>query len=392
MSWSRMSHSRPSHPRAKGRRRTRSTASRSSATWSAFERDAFLGDDGMTSPDLPLIWFERPVHPALAASVAETCTVLGPGTDEDRFDGIEAAIAAIAGAARYDQAVMNRATALRVIARTGIGYDGVDVVAATARGIAVCNTPDGPTISTVEHAVMLILMVAKQVKRAEAALANGTSDGYYTRHEGMELAGKLLGLVGFGRIARRVAGIAEAIGMRVIALDPYVDPATFPSTIRRVETLDDLLPVADVVSVHVPLTDASRGMFGARRFAAMKPGAVFVNTARGDLVDQAALLEALDAGRLSGAGLDVTTPEPLPAGHPLLGRDDVVITPHVASATADSKVRTLRAAFEQAMAVVRGERPEHLVNPEVWGLVAAAAEAGASGLPRSALVWSGSAG
>jgi D-3-phosphoglycerate dehydrogenase / 2-oxoglutarate reductase len=322
---------------------------------------------------LPPVWFERTILPALAASVEAACAILGPGTDQDRYEGIDGAVAAVVGASRYDASVMDRAPELRVIARTGIGYDAVDVGAATARGIAVCNTPDGPTISTAEHAITLMLMVAKQVKAAETSLTTGSSSGYYARHEGIELAGKVLGLVGFGRIARRVATIATAIGMRVVTVDPYVDPSTLPPDIARLDRLDELLRQADVVSVHLPLSDASRGMFDATRFAAMKRGAVFVNTARGGLVDHDALLAALEGGHLVGAGLDVTDPEPLPADHPLLGRSDVVVTPHVASATADGKERILRAAFEQAMAVLDGRRPEHLVNPEVWDRVAATA-------------------
>ena len=330
----------------------------------------------MSSPALPPVWFERPVLPELVELVDAACTVLGPGTGSDRYAGIDAAAGAIAGASAYDGAVMDRAPGLRVIARTGIGYDAVDVAAATARGIAVCNTPDGPTISTAEHAVTLMLMVAKKVKAAEASLGTGSSGGYYARHAGIELDGKVLGLVGCGRIARRVGAMAAAIGMRVATFDPYCDPTAIPSGFVSVATLDALLNDADVVSVHVPLSDASRGMFDAGRFAAMKRGAVFINTARGGLVDQDALLAALDAGQLVGAGLDVTTPEPLPPDHPLLGRDDVVVTPHIASATADGKVRILEAAFEQAMTVLRGERPAHLVNPEVWDRVAEATTAG----------------
>jgi phosphoglycerate dehydrogenase-like enzyme len=330
----------------------------------------------VTGDPLPRVWFERPVLPSLAATVDAACSVLGPGTDTDRYAGIEDAVGAVVGASRYDGSVMDRAPGLRVIARTGIGYDGVDVAAATARGIAVCNTPDGPTISTAEHALTLMLMVAKCVKPAEAALRTGTTAGYYSRHEGMELAGKVLGLIGCGRIARRVGAMAAGIGMRVVAFDPYLDAAAMPPAIERAEALDDVLAVADVVSVHVPLTDASRGMFDAGRFAAMQPGAVFINTARGGLVDQEALLGALDSGGLAGAGLDVTDPEPLPMDHPLLGRDDVVVTPHVASATADGKVRILEAAIEGALTVIRGERPAHLVNPEVWDRIASATAAG----------------
>ena len=330
----------------------------------------------MASPAPPLVWFERRVLPSLVATVEAACTPIGPGTDADRYAGIERAVAAVVGAAPYDGAVMDRAPSLRVIARTGIGYDAVDVEAATARGIAVCNTPDGPTISTAEHALTLILMVAKKVKPSEAALRDGTSAGYYARHAGIELAGKVLGLVGCGRIARGVGAMAKAIGMRVTTFDPYCDPSAIPTGFASVPTLDALLRDADVVSVHVPLTAASRGMFDAERFAAMKPGAVFINTARGGLVDQDALLAALEAGQLVGAGLDVTSPEPLPPDHPLLHRDDVVVTPHVASATADGKVRILEAAFEQAMTVVRGERPTHLVNPEVWDRRVAATTTG----------------
>jgi D-3-phosphoglycerate dehydrogenase / 2-oxoglutarate reductase len=330
----------------------------------------------MTGTTRPAVWFERPVLPGLAATVAAACTVLGPATGDDPYAGLDTAVAAVVGAAPFGEAAMNRAPGLVVIARTGIGYDAIDVAAATRRGIAVCNTPDGPTISTAEHAVTLMLLVAKNLKAAEAALRDGTAAGYYSRHDGIELDSKVLGLVGFGRIARHAARIAEGLGMRVATFDPYVPASAVPDGIQRADTLEALLRTADVISVHVPMTDASRGMFGAAQFQSMKPGAVFINTARGGLVDQDALLRALDAGHLFGAGLDVTSPEPLPVGHPLLGRDDVVVTPHVASATADGKARIFRVAFEQALAVVHGRRPEHLVNPEVWERLASAPYAG----------------
>jgi phosphoglycerate dehydrogenase-like enzyme len=160
-----------------------------------------------------------------------------------------------------------------------------------------------------------------------------------------------------------VAGAAAALGMNVQAFDPYLD--NFGEA-GRVENLEKLLKGSDVVSVHVPLTDDTRLMFGPTQFKAMKPGAIFINTARGGLVDHEALLVALDSGHLFGAGLDVTDPEPLPAGHPLLGRDDVVITPHVASGTREGKMRLFNLAFEQVLQVISGARPANLVNPEVW--------------------------
>ena len=330
----------------------------------------------MTRKTLPPVWFERPVLPEMLSTVTAACTILGPATDEDRSAGLDTAVAAVVGLVACDRAFMDRAPGLKVIARNGIGYDNVDVAAATERGIAVCNTPDGPTVSTAEHAVTLMLLVAKNIRAAETALRAGATAGYYVRHEGIELDGKVLGLVGFGRIARHVARIAAGLGMRITTYDPYLPASAIPAGVDRADTLEALLAVADVVSVHVPLTDASRGLFGAGAFASMKPAAVFINTARGGLVDHDALLEALETGRLFGAGLDVTSPEPLPVDHPLLERDDVVVTPHIASGTADGKARIFRVAFEQAMAAVEGRRPEHLVNPEVWERIASAPYAG----------------
>ena len=327
---------------------------------------------------LPPVWFERVIAPELVAEVAAAVTILGPSTPDEPYAGLAGAHAAMASSMRYDAALMDRAPRLRLIARTGIGYDLVDVAEATRRGIAVCNTPDAPTISTAEHAVTLILTVAKNVKVAERRLREGTGN-YYARHTAIELDGKILGLVGFGRIARRVAAMCEGIGMRVTTYDPFLHEAGVPPTVTRVASLEALLRGADVISIHVPLDDASRAMFKADQFRLMKPGAVFVNTARGGLVDGDALLEALESGHLFGAGLDVTDPEPLPPGHPLLDRDDVVVTPHVASATADSRVRIFRAAFEQVVTGLAGQRPSHLINPEVWPAVTSPALEGGLG-------------
>ena len=319
----------------------------------------------IATAERPPVWFERAIVPELVDEVATAVTILGPSTPGDLYAGLAWARAAVASTMRYDAELMDRAPGLRLIARTGIGYDLVDVAEATRRGIAVCNTPDAPTISTAEHAVSLMLMVAKGIKRAESRLRQGSGD-YYAKQQAIEVEGKVLGLVGCGRIARHVATICAAMGMRVTAHDPFLPEAAFPLGVRPVATLEQLLRTADVVSVHVPLSDGTRHLFGAEQFRSMKRGAVFVNTARGGLVDSDALLAALAAGHLFGAGLDVTEPEPLPIDHPLLGRDDVVVTPHVASATSDAKVRIFRAAFEQVVDGLGGRRPAYLVNPEVW--------------------------
>lgn len=319
---------------------------------------------------LPRIWFERAIEPDMQAEVAARATILSPTEPaENPLENFAEAAGALAGLLTYDGALLDRAPGLKVLCRTGIGYDKVDVAAATDRGIAVCNTPDGPTVSTAEQAVALILATAKRLKRSQRWLRDGEHD-MYARHEALELDGKTLGLVGYGRIPRRVAAAAHGLGMRVTAYDPHLAPTAFAGA-DRCETLDGLLEVADVISAHVPLTGETKRMFGSDQFEMMKPGSIFINTARGAIVDQVALLEALDTGRLMAAGLDVTDPEPLPADHPLLNRDNVVVTPHVASGTHEGKRRIFRMALDQALQVLNGERPPHLLNPAAWSDVEA---------------------
>ena len=315
------------------------------------------------------IWFERDMPDHVEATIAGVATPIGPGTatPHDLLSSVGEADAIIASSlATYDGAALDRAPHLRVIARTGIGVDKIDLRAATERGVAVCNTPDAPTISTAEHTITLMLSVAKRVGSAQAALRQGGRD-FFGSHEGREVSGKVLGLVGIGRIGTNVARLAAGFGMSVLAYDPFVDVATAAvHGIRMVHSLDLLLSEADVVSLHLPLTSETRKLIDGERIEHMKPGAILINTARGGLVDHDALLIALNGGRLFGAGLDVTDPEPLPLDHPLLHRDDVVVTPHVAAATAAGKARLYASAVIQALQVLRNERPDHLVNPEVW--------------------------
>ncbi len=313
----------------------------------------------------PPVWFERAVLPAAVDDVAALADALGPpdASADDPYRDLKSALGAVVSTHVYNAAVMDRGPRLLVIARTGIGYDRVDLAAATERGIAVCNTPDGPTVSTAEHAVALMAAGAKGLKASEAKLRAGGTDDFYAGHRAVELDGKTLGVIGFGRIARRVAAIATAFGMSVKAYDPFLPDEAFAGVTRAADlhaALD-----ADVVSVHVPLNEHTHRLIDAAALAAMRPGSVFVNTARGGLVDQDALLAALESGHLLAAGLDVTEPEPLPSGHPLLDRDDVIVTPHVASGTPESKERIFRTAFRQVLQVIGGEEPDHLVNPEV---------------------------
>ena len=315
------------------------------------------------------IWFERDMPDHVAATIAGRATPIGPGTatPEDLLSSVDDADAVIASSlVTYDGPAMDRAPHLRVIARTGIGVDKIDLNAATDRGIAVCNTPDAPTVSTAEHTITLLLSVAKRVGGAQAALRSGGRD-FFGSHEGREVASKVLGLIGIGRIGTSVARMARGLNMTVIAYDPFVEPAGVAGTgIRLADSLDHLLDEADVISLHLPLTSETEHLINAKCIAQMKAGTIVINTARGGLVDHDALLAALDDGRLFGAGLDVTDPEPLPTNHPLLHRDDVVVTPHVAAATAAGKARLYESAVTQALQVLHGDYPNHLVNRDVW--------------------------
>ncbi|MFV1961551.1 MAG: NAD(P)-dependent oxidoreductase [Acidimicrobiia bacterium] len=312
--------------------------------------------------EMRYVWFEREVHPRLADLIDDSFDVIGPDGSGDSFAGISLALGVIASTGRYSGSVFDRAPGLRVVARTGIGVETVDLGAATDRCIAVCNAPDGPTVSTAEHAVALILAVAKSLKRSASRLRAGEDD-LYARHEAIELAGTTLGLVGYGRISRRVARAAAAMDMHVVAYDPNLDADAFD--VQRADGFEELLKQSDSVSIHVPLTEATRHLFDVEALASMKPGAVLINTSRGGVVDQDALLAAITEGHLFGAGLDVTDPEPLPADHPLLHHDRIVVTPHVASGTLAGKRRIFATAVAEVARVLDGRDPHHLVNTNV---------------------------
>ena len=279
----------------------------------------------------------------------------------DLVDSPTSAEAAIVGTKElWDGAACRRLPDLKVVARRGIGLDNVDVAACAAHGVAVCNAPDAPTTSTAEHALALLLAVSKRLKSAERRLRVGDGlVGTPAAVGGLELDGRTLGLIGCGRIGSRLGAYAEALGMRVLAHDPHLDAAP----VGRLVDLEEIWSSADVVSLHAPATPATRHLVNAASLAAMRPGVVIVNCARGTLVDHDALLGALESGRVAGAGLDVTDPEPLPADHPLLQRDDVLVTPHVGSGTTVGLERVVTQALAQALVWLRGGSPEHLLDP-----------------------------
>ena len=314
------------------------------------------------------IWSERPVPEELRQLLAPEARSTGPWElpGEDPLRGIEEADGTIASARmRYERAIFERARRLRVVARTGVGVDNVAVDEATRRGIVVCNVPGGPTISTAEHAITLLLAAAKRLKVAEAALASGKWD-IFNQHEAIELAGTTLGVVGLGKIGRRVARVALALDMRVLAWDPHLgDERIREAGAQPASSLDELLAASQVVSLHAPFTEETRGLLDRRRIGLLPHGAVLINTARGGLIDEEALLEALDSCRLGAVGLDVFEQEPLTPESRLVGRVDVVATPHLAAGTVQGRERLWRAAIEDVMSCLRGEVPLGIVNPKV---------------------------
>jgi D-3-phosphoglycerate dehydrogenase len=318
------------------------------------------------------IWCERILAPQYVSLLDGVAEAIQPpsGSARNTLETLPGCHAVIATSRlRYDGALMDLAPTLKVIARPGIGVDNISIVDATARGIAVCNTPDGPTISTAEQAITLMLAAIKQLKRFDRELQRGAKADYFNEYNSPEVRGLRLGLVGLGRIARYVARVAQALGMDVIAFDPHITGDQMRELgVECASTLTDLLATADVVSLHVPLTPETRHLINAKRLAQMKHGAYLINTARGGLVDEMALLAALEGGQLSGAGLDVFDQEPPAPDSPLLAREDLIATPHLGGVTSNSKDRMVREAIHQILQVLRGEQPAHLVNLQVWPL------------------------
>ena len=253
---------------------------------------------------------------------------------------------------------------LRVIGRAGIGVDNIDVAAATARGIVVMNTPGGNNVTTAEHAITLMLAVARFIPQADASLRAGKWER--TKFTGSEVCNKTLGVVGLGNIGRIVAERAQGLRMRVVGYDPFVTHEAAAKLGVELVTLDDLYARADFVSVHVPMTPETKGLIGAAAFAKMKKGVRIVNAARGGIVDEAALYDAITSGKVAGAALDVFAEEPPPKDHPLLGLPQVVVTPHLGAATSEAQINVAIAIAEQITNfLVRGEVQAAVNMPSV---------------------------
>lgn len=318
---------------------------------------------------------ERRLADAALARLEAVADVI-TGGDMAQLPGVEAVI--VSSIPRIDGAFMDRVgPSLKVVARPGIGVDNIDIPAATERGILVINTPEGPTESTAEHAVALLLALSKRVVLGDRQLRG--EDIARSELLGTEGRGRTLGVVGFGRIGRRVAEIcALGLKMRVLAYDPYADPGLAAALgVELVSDLDELLRQADFVTLHPALTPETYHLIGERELRLMKRGAYLINVSRGAVVDEAALIRVLEEGHLAGAALDVFDPEPPSPDNPLLRMRRVVATPHIGSFTDLGLARMGEGVVDQLLQIFRGERPTHLLNPEAWpGRIAAATDRG----------------
>ncbi len=252
----------------------------------------------------------------------------------------------IRSSCKFTAGVFAACARLKLLSLWGTGTDNVDLAAAARHKVTVTNTPGVSAPSIAEHALMLTLAVARRV----VASHNGVVAGQWPRGQAMQLQGKTLGVIGLGAIGRRFATLAQGIGMKVLAWTMHPNPGLGFELVE----LDELLRTSDVVSVHLRLSDQTTGFFGRERLGQMKPGAILINTARGPIVDEAALVEALRARRIAGAGLDVFDVEPLPPGHPLTKLDNVVLTPHSAGITPEVLEAGLALAIENVRSFLSG--------------------------------------
>ncbi|MCM8750376.1 D-glycerate dehydrogenase [Thermomicrobiaceae bacterium CFH 74404] len=266
---------------------------------------------------------------------------------------------------RIDGELLDALPSVRAVSNMAVGYDNIDVEAATARGVVVCITPDVLTETTADFAFALILAVARKVKPAADSVLRGEWRTWEPMgFLGQDVHGATLGVVGMGRIGQAVARRARGFNMKILYSDQQRRPEIEEDLGARFASLDQLLRESDIVTLHVPLTRETRKLIGAEQLRSMKRSAILINTARGGVVDTEALADALESGTIWAAGLDVTDPEPLPADHRLLRLPNVLVTPHIASASEATRAQMSRLAAENLIAALRGEEPPRSLNWE----------------------------
>lgn len=285
----------------------------------------------------------------------------GGRTEEEMIALLHGVDAVLADIDPFTARILASADRLKVISRPGVGYDAIDVKAASARGIAVCTTPGSNRHSVAELTLAMILQCARKIMENEAEVRRGG----WARVVGNEIAGSILGIVGLGTVGKEVAQRAKAFEMRLLAYDLVQDQQFAEEHQVTYVPLEQLLRESDYISLHILLDQRTRHLVNTERIAMMKPSAYLINTARGPIVDEEALIQALKESRIAGAALDVFTQEPLPMDSPLRGLDNVYLYPHLAGSTQEVFKASGWMAAQNVVRVLRGERPLHIVNPEV---------------------------
>jgi D-3-phosphoglycerate dehydrogenase len=302
----------------------------------------------VASEGVELLRAHHDVDQRLGLSPAELIAVIG------EYDAL-----VVRSQVQVDAALISAGTRLVVIGRAGVGVDNVDLEAATRAGIVVVNAPTGNTIAAAEHTLALLYGVARRIAPADASLRRG--EWKRAQFTGLELRGRTLGIIGLGKIGQAIAVRARAMEMIVVGVDPYLTAEAAANHGVELIELDELLERADVVTVHVPLTRATRGLIGREAIAKMKPGSIVLNVARGGIVDEAAVAEALRSGHLAGAGIDVFEQEP-PTGSPLLDAPNCLLTPHLGASTAEAQILVSSEVAAQILDVLDGRSARYAVN------------------------------
>ncbi|HEY0806601.1 MAG TPA: phosphoglycerate dehydrogenase, partial [Pseudonocardiaceae bacterium] len=323
----------------------------------------------MTSPRRPVVLLAE----KLAPSVLD---LLGSDVDVRHVDGTDrpALLAALTeadallvrSATQVDAEALAAGTRLKVVARAGVGLDNVDVPAATERGVMVVNAPTSNIVSAAEHAAALLLAVARRIPAADASLRSG--QWKRSSFNGVELNGKTAGIIGLGKIGQLLAQRLAAFGMDLIAYDPYVAPARAAQLGIELVSLDDLLVRADTISIHLPKTPETKGLIGKEQLAKVKPGVIIINDARGGLIDENALAEALREGRVGGAGIDVFVKEPC-TDSPLFELSNAVVTPHLGASTTEAQDRAGTDVARSVLLALAGDFVPDAVNVQAGGVV-----------------------
>ncbi len=323
----------------------------------------------------PKVFVSRLIPPEKLAQLEAHCQVdlwaeeLPPPYEvmQSRVRGVEGFMCLLTD--RVDARLIESAGAqLKVISNCAVGYDNIDIAEATRRGIPVGNTPGVLTDTTADFAFALLMAAARRVVEGDRFTRQGRWQTWgLTQLLGQDITGATLGIVGFGRIGKGVAQRARGFDMRVLYYDPLCENDPYAQEIgAQCVDLDTLLREADFVSLHVPLSEETYHMIDAAALAKMKPTAILINTARGGVVDSMALYEALKSGGICAAAVDVTEPEPIPLDDPLLELDNLIITPHIASASVATRHKMIQIAIDNLLAGLRGERLLHCVNPQVY--------------------------